>query len=97
MSEINEVASGSVTSGSATSGSVLRGLAEVDDREVVMRVTIERPSDAFSAEMIETDDELILAEWNEGVFELRCVDADDGIGVAKITSRLREILAQQVL
>lgn len=93
MSEINEV-----TSGSATSGSVLRGLAEqVDDREVVMRVTIERPSDAFSAEMIETDDQLILAEWNEGVFELRCVDADDGIGVAKITSRLREILAQQVL
>lgn len=87
-----------VTSGSATSGSVLRGLAEqVDDREVIMRVTIERPSDAFAAELVETDDQLILAEWNEGVFELRCVDADDGIGVAKITSRLREILAQQVL
>ena len=72
---------------SATSG--------VDNR-VVMRIVVQRPSDGLLLEFVETDDTVFLSEWLGGNFTFRLVESDDGVGVAKITQRIREILEKHI-
>jgi len=93
MSGVNEV-----SAGNSVSGSVFQGLTQqVDNREVVMRIVIERPSDNYRVVYIELDDGLILDEvdgyWMSSTF----ADYESREKCTSISNRLTAILREQCL